>query len=62
MYRLKNDLSTNSKKGKKVQQYFIDLEFALYKYKNYIIDGLKQKIKQLEINQKPKINSDKKII
>ena len=55
-------LSTNSKKGKEVQQYFIDLEFALYKYKNYIIDGLKQKMNQLEINQKPKINSDKKII
>ena len=36
-------LSTNSKKGKEAQQYFIDLEFALYKYKNYIIDALKQK-------------------
>jgi len=55
-------LSTNSKKGKDVQQYFIDLEFALYKYKNYIIDGMNQKIKQLENNMKPKINSDKKII
>jgi phage anti-repressor protein len=55
-------LSTNSKKGKDVQQYFIDLEFALYKYKNYIIDGMNQKINQLEHNMKPKINSDKKII
>jgi len=55
-------LSSNSKKGKEVQQYFIDLEFALYKYKNYIIDGMNQKIKQLENNMKPKINSEKKII
>ena len=55
-------LSSNSKKGKEVQQYFIDLEFALYKYKNYIIDGMNQKIKQFENNMKPKINSDKKII
>jgi len=55
-------LSTNSKMGPKVQQYFLDLEFILYKYKNYIIDGMDRKIKQLENNQKPKINSDKKII
>jgi phage anti-repressor protein len=55
-------LSTNSKKGGQVQQYFLDLEVALYKYKNYIIDGMEKKIKQLENNQKPKINSNKKII
>ena len=55
-------LSTNSKKGPLVQQYFLDLEIALYKYKNYIIEGLIQKNKQLEDNQKPKINSNKKII
>lgn len=55
-------LSTNSKKGKDVQQYFIDLEFALYKYKNYIIDGMNKKIKQLEHNQKPTVNSESKII
>jgi len=55
-------LSTNSKMGPLVQQYFLDLEVALYKYKNYIIDGLKQKNKQLENNQKPKINPGKKII
>ena len=40
-------LSTKSKKGPLVQQYFLDLEVALYKYKNYIIDGLSKKIKQL---------------
>jgi phage anti-repressor protein len=39
-------LSTNSKMGPLVQQYFLDLEVALYKYKNYIIDGLSKKIKQ----------------
>ena len=55
-------LSTNSKMGPKVQQYFLDLEVALYKYKNYIIDGMSKKIEQLENNQKPKINSNKKII
>ena len=55
-------LSTNSKKGGLVQQYFLDLEVALYKYKNYIIDGMNKKIQQLENNQKPKINSEKKII
>jgi len=48
--------------GPLVQQYFLDLEVALYKYKNYIIDGMAKKIKQLENNQKPKINSTKKII
>jgi len=55
-------LSTNSKMGGLVQQYFLDLEVALYKYKNYIIDGMNKKIQQLENNQKPKINANKKII
>ena len=55
-------LSTNSKMGSLVQQYFLDLEVALYKYKNYIIDGMNNKIKQLENNQKSKINTNKKII
>jgi len=55
-------LSTNSKMGKQVQQYFLDLEVILYKYKNYIIDGMDKKIKQLEQNQKPKINPTKGII
>lgn len=55
-------LSTNSKMGSQVQQYFLDLEVALYKYKNYIIEGMNKKIEQLENNQKPKINANKKII
>ena len=55
-------LSTKSPIGAEVRQYFIELELVLYKYKNYIIDGMNKKIKQLENNQKPKINSNKKII
>jgi phage anti-repressor protein len=55
-------LSTNSKMGPQVQQYFLDLEVALYKYKNYIIEGMNKKIQQLENNQKPKVNATKKII
>ena len=55
-------LSTNSKIGGQVQQYFLDLEVVLYKYKNYIIDGMSKKIKQLEQNQKPMINPTKGII
>ena len=55
-------LSTKSKIGAQVQQYFLDLEYALYKYKNYIIEGMNKKIAQLENNQKPKINTGKKII
>ena len=43
-------LSTNSKMGGQVQQYFLDLEVALYKYKNYIIEGMNKKIQQLENN------------
>ena len=53
---------TKSKMGNDVRQYFIDLELAFYKYKNYIIDGMAKKINQLENNQKPKINSSKGII
>jgi hypothetical protein len=55
-------LSTHSKMGSQVQQYFLDLEVALYKYKNYIIEGMNKKIDQLENNMKPKINTTKKII
>jgi hypothetical protein len=40
-----------------VQQYFIDIEFALYKYKNYIIEGMNKKIEQLENNQKQLIKN-----
>jgi len=55
-------LSTNSKIGKEVQEYFLDLELILYKYKNYIIEGMNKKIQQLENNQKTKLNQKKGII
>ena len=55
-------LMTKSKYGEDVRQYFIDLELAFYKFKNHIIDSLNTKIKQLENNQKPKINPRKGII
>jgi phage anti-repressor protein len=55
-------LMTRSKLGDDIRQYFIDIELALYKFKNYIIEGLNKKIKELENNQKSKINSSKGII
>ena len=55
-------LMTKSKVGNDVRQYFIDIELAFYKFKNYIIESLNNKIKQLENNQKPKINSTKGIV
>lgn len=55
-------LMTKSKIGNDVRQYFIDIELALYKFKNHIIESLNKKIQQLENNQKPKINTTKGII
>ena len=55
-------LMTKSKVGNDVRQYFIDIELAFYKFKNHIIESLNNKIKQLEANQKPKINVTKGII
>jgi phage anti-repressor protein len=55
-------LSTKSKLGPQIQQYFLDLEFALYKYKNYVIECIKKENQQLKNNQQPKVNSGKKII
>lgn len=55
-------LATNSKMGPLIRQYFLDIEVALYKFKDHIIDSMDRKIKQLENNQKPKINKSKKII
>lgn len=55
-------LASNSINGSKVREYFIEVERVLYNYKNYIIKGLEDKIKQLENNQKPIINKEKKII
>jgi phage anti-repressor protein len=55
-------LMTKSKVGDDVRQYFLDLELALYKYKNHIIESLNKKIEQLENNNKPKVNASKGII
>jgi hypothetical protein len=48
--------------GEKVRNYFIEIEYILYQYQAYIIEGLKAKSEQLLRNQKPKINSQRKII
>jgi hypothetical protein len=53
---------TKSTRGNDVRQYFIDIELAFYKFKNYIIEGMNKKIEQLENNQKPQINSAKGLI
>jgi len=46
---------TKSKKGDEIREYFIKVEETLFRYKDYIINGLQNKIKKLEHNQKPKI-------
>jgi phage anti-repressor protein len=54
--------STQSKKGKEVRKYFIEVEKLLNKYKSYVIEGLENKISKLEKSRKPKINPKKGII
>ena len=53
---------SRSKHGDDVRNYFIDIELTLNKYKNYIIDGMKEKITKLEKDQKPKINPTEGVI
>ena len=53
---------TKSKKGNEVREYFIQVEETLFKYKDYIIQGLQEKIKKLEHNQKPKVYTKSGII
>ena len=53
---------TKSKKGNEVREYFIQVESLLNKYKDYIIEGMQEKIIKLEKNQKPKINPEKGVI
>ena len=53
---------TKSKKGNEVREYFIQVESLLNKYKDYIINGMKEKITKLEKDQKPKINPEKGVI
>lgn len=54
--------STKSVKGKEVRRYFIEVEKLMDKYKNYIIEGLEQKIETIEKGKKPKINPKKGVI
>jgi hypothetical protein len=55
-------MNSKTKKSVEVREYFYNLEELIDKYKNYIIEGLNDKIKKLENNQKPKINQSKGII
>jgi len=54
--------STRSKHGNDVREYFLDVESTLNKYKNYIIEGLTDKIDAVKKGRKPKINPEKAII
>ena len=55
-------MQSKTTKAIEVREYFFSLEELIDKYKNYIIEGLKDKITKLENNQKPKINPSKGII
>jgi len=55
-------MQSRTKKAVEVREYFYALEELIDKYKNYIIEGLKDKIGKLEHNQKPKINPTKGVI
>jgi hypothetical protein len=55
-------MQSKTKKAVQVREYYYELEQVLDQYKEYIIKGLQEKIKLLENNQKPKINSLKGVI
>lgn len=55
-------MKSKSKKADQVREYYLELEEIIDKYKDYIIEGLNTKIKQLEKNQKPKINPQKGVL
>ncbi len=55
-------MNSKTEKSNEVREYFYKLEEFIDKYKNYIIEGLNDKIKKLENNQKPKVNPSKGII
>lgn len=55
-------MQSRTKKAVEVREYFYALEELIDKYKNYIIEGLKDKIEKLENNQKPKVNPSKGVI
>ena len=47
-------MQSKTEKSLEVRKYFLSLEELIDKYKDYIIEGLNDKIKKLENNQKPK--------
>lgn len=51
-----------SKKSDEVREFYYELEMLIYRYKDYIIDGLNNKIKALENNQRPRVNPEKGVI
>jgi phage anti-repressor protein len=53
---------TRSKHGDDVRNYFIDVEYTLNKYKNYIIEGLSDKIDTIKKGKKPKVNPERAVI
>jgi phage anti-repressor protein/predicted GIY-YIG superfamily endonuclease len=53
---------TRSKHGDDVRNYFIDVEYTLNKYKNYIIEGLSDKLDTIKKGRKPIVNPEKAII
>jgi len=48
--------------GNQVREYFIQVESLLNKYKDYIIQGMQEKITKLEKDQKPKVNPESGVI
>jgi len=55
-------MQSKTKKAIQVREYYYELEHVIDQYKEYIIQGLQDKINKLENNQKPKINPSKGII
>ena len=55
-------MQSKTKKGIEVREYYYELEQVIDQYKEYIIQGLQEKINKLENNQKPKINPSKGVI
>ncbi len=55
-------MQSKTKKAVQVREYYYELEQVIDQYKEYIIQGLQEKINKLENNQKPKINPSKGVI
>ena len=55
-------MASKSQMSKQIRDYFIEIEGLLYKYKDYIIENLNEKIAKVERNQKPKMTPRKGII